>query len=271
MAKNEHKIGVKKSVGDEMTTQKLHILILFGVLFLIISGIGSVSASKEIVVSPSSAIISVGEVITIPIIMYDAKELTSFEIEVLNDVPGVTITLNSSLPLNEVTSASTYVNQNSPERSRQLAYWYDASGLGITRDSVILFYTDVIADQQSESTIPVNINVKVLGDKEDLVDITPSYVTKNSSLTLLEGARISSTPTPIVTKTPSSTPAVTAVPSSTPEQETDPSNSVSSQEQKVPTSSQSTPLPTKTQSSSTPIVGAISVILASIYYSRRHR
>lgn len=252
-------------------TSKSHIFIIFGVLLLVVSGVGAVSASKEIVVSPASTIISVGEIMTIPIIMYDAKELTSFEIEVLNDVPGVIFTLNSSLPLNEVTAASTYVNQNSPERSRQLAYWYDASGLGITRDSVILFYIDVIADETSESIIPVNINVKVLGDKEDLMDITPSYVTKNSSLTRLAGTHIASTPTPIATQTPLSTPSMTTVPSSSPEQVIDPMTSVSKPEQKVPTSSQSTPLPTKTQSSSIPIVGVISVILASICYFRRNR
>lgn len=253
-----------------MLTSKSHIFLFILVLFLIISGIGSASASKEIVVTLPSNTISLDEVMTIPVIMYDAQEITSFEIEVLNDVPGVIITLNTSHPLNEVISTSTYVNQNSQDRSRQLVYWYDAAGMGVTRESLTLFYVDIIADKTAGSTIPVNLNVKVLGDKEDLVDITPLYYVKNGSITFLQGTNV--VPTPILTAvtTPSLTPAMTAVPSVSPGEENDPNIPVTTPEQKVPTSSQPTPMQTPTQSSSFPIVGIISVLLASLYHFRRH-
>ena len=85
--------------------------VVLALLLLILSCIGVVSAAPGINVDLSGISEAViGDKVTIPVFMYEANNITSFEISIPNNVSGVSIILNSTKPLNELSDGSTYVN-----------------------------------------------------------------------------------------------------------------------------------------------------------------
>ncbi|MCK9335682.1 MAG: InlB B-repeat-containing protein, partial [Candidatus Cloacimonetes bacterium] len=131
---------------------------------------------------------TVGQTTTIPIVMYGAENITSFEIEVPNTVSGVTMTLNRSKPLDSICSGSTYENQYYPNyynnRQASLVYWYDSTGTGVTADELHLFSIDVSVTEGAGSPIPVLINVKAIGNYEDGPNVESLYPVHQGSLTI---------------------------------------------------------------------------------------
>ena len=131
---------------------------------------------------------TVGQTTTIPIVMYGAENITSFEIEVPNTVSGVTMTLNRSKPLDSLCSGSTYENQYYPNyynnRQASLVYWYDSTGTGVTADELHLFSIDVSVTEGAGSPIPVLINVKAIGNYEDGPNVESLYPVHQGSLTI---------------------------------------------------------------------------------------
>jgi len=161
--------------------------VVLALLLLILSCIGVVSAAPGINVDLSGISEAViGEKVTIPVFMYEANNITSFEISIPNNVSGVSIILNSTKPLNELSDGSTYVNQYYPnykdDPTSSFAYWYDSQGLGVSGDKLHLFSIDVTPDETAIPPIPVMIIVKVLGDFEETNNLESRYPVTQGSL-----------------------------------------------------------------------------------------
>lgn len=161
--------------------------VVLALLLLILSCIGVVSAAPGINVDLSGISEAViGDKVTIPVFMYEANNITSFEISIPNNVSGVSIILNSTKPLNELSDGSTYVNQYYPnykdDPTSSFAYWYDSQGLGVSGDKLHLFSIDVTPDDTAIPPIPVMIIVKVLGDFEETNNLESRYPVTQGSL-----------------------------------------------------------------------------------------
>ena len=140
-----------KNVGR---TGLLVLLVLFAASVILI---GSAAAEKSIVVEVPASSVNVGEVTTIPVVIYGAEDIVGFKMYVHNDVEGTVITVNDARPLDDAVSGMYTVNSDA-ENGQQVVVWATGGMSGISGDCT-LFFVDVLASESSPATIPVIVSV----------------------------------------------------------------------------------------------------------------
>lgn len=132
----------------------LVLLVLFAAVVIMTGG---VSAEKSIVVEVPVSSVKVGEITTIPVVMYGAEDIVGLKMYVHNDVEGTVITVNDARPLDDEASGMYTVNSDA-ENGQQVVVWATGGMSGISGDCT-LFFVDVLASESSPATIPVIVSV----------------------------------------------------------------------------------------------------------------
>ena len=133
-----------------------------------------------IAVDTDGQTISLGSKVTLPVVMTNVDNLISFNIDVANNVPGVTITINPTTP----SIGGMFVPQSSPSNLVQKAGWMNT--VGLNKDSAVLFYIDVTIsdlDAVQGDEIPLILTATELysADGSNLID---SYAVQQEMLTV---------------------------------------------------------------------------------------
>ena len=133
-----------------------------------------------IAVDTDGQTISLGSKVTLPVVMTNVDNLISFNIDVANNVPGVTITINPTTP----SIGGMFVPQSSPSNLVQKAGWMNT--VGLNKDSAVLFYIDVtISDlgavQGDEIPLTLTATELYSADGSNLID---SYAVQQEMLTV---------------------------------------------------------------------------------------
>ena len=195
----------------------------FGILSLsvviMLSILSSPVFAADIEISVPDSGIEIGKTVTLPVIMHDAVDISTFTFEVGNTTPHVTVTINPARPIAE----GSYEVANNPEKSSQKILWYGTTD--ISGDQIELFSIDVTADRDAITEIPVTLNTIEVAriTKTGVEDLTTSYATTTVKLNLTDGETNQSvletpvnTPKPADSGVTSTTQSVSETPVCTP-------------------------------------------------------
>lgn len=168
-----------------------YLMILVILVCITLIGCGTVSATTEIVVDTSVISgITIDEQVTIPVIMYDAKNITSFEIIIPNNITGVSILVNQSRPMDDMSEGSSYTNRYFPnynlEANSSLVYWHDVLDIGVSGEIITLFFIDVTVYNADISQIPLVISVNSLENYDETLNLEDEYPITQGSIQITQ-------------------------------------------------------------------------------------
>ena len=169
-----------------------YLTVLVILFFITLIGCGTVSATTEIVVDTSSVIsgMTIDEQVTIPVIMYDATNITSFEIIIPNNINGISILVNQSRPMDDVSEGSSYENQYFPnynlDANSSLVYWHDTLNIGVSGELITLFFIDVTVYDADVSQIPLIISVNSLNTSDESLNLKDEHLVTQGSIQVIQ-------------------------------------------------------------------------------------
>ncbi len=144
-----------------MNLSKLTLLLVLAILCM--GSIGIVSAGS-VTVDTTGYEAKINEMVTIPVIMEDANRIQSFTMKVPNTVPGVTIVLNATTPLD---SYGIWSKSEVYSDTGKFIWGTSDPAHGLSGTAVTLFYIDVTPSGDAESPIEVTISVDDIYDLDD--------------------------------------------------------------------------------------------------------